>query len=81
MLFYKHIRFIEALCPPPPRPPAKLCYKLQDHVFRIEIGRERDQHVFALRFDISRKQSVINIRSSQKSLNFGDYKYAAFTAS
>lgn len=33
MLFYMHVRFMEG-------PATKLCYKLQDHVLGIEIGRE-----------------------------------------
>lgn len=37
MLFYKHVRFMEGL---PIYPITKLCYKRQDHVLGIEIGRE-----------------------------------------
>lgn len=36
MLFYMHVRFMEAL---QIYPITKLCYKLQDHVLGIEIGR------------------------------------------
>lgn len=37
MQFYKHVRFMEGL---QIYPTTKLCYKRQDHVLGIEIGRE-----------------------------------------
>lgn len=37
MLFYKHVRFMEG---PTIYPITKVCYKRQDHVLGVEIGRE-----------------------------------------